>query len=73
VREQVNRVVMVVVECWQMEKKTNSEFFFGHSIWAQLLTPMGLSLEVVGGEGMGCGVIVVVGWTLCSVDTAKTK
>jgi hypothetical protein len=41
-------------------KKTHSKFFFGCSIWAQLLMPTGSSLEMVRGEGAGCGVVVVV-------------
>jgi hypothetical protein len=40
-------------------KKTHFDFFLVIP-FGQLSTPMGLLLEVVGGEGTCCGVIVVV-------------
>jgi hypothetical protein len=70
VREWVDREEVVVVECQQTEKKkTHTKFFVVPS--GQSLMHMGLSSEVVGGEETGHG--VVVGWTLHSVDTTKTK
>jgi hypothetical protein len=61
----------VSVDIGKRKRKKLTLIFFGRSIWAQ--SPTGSSSEVVGGEGTGRGVVVVVRWSWCSVDTAKTK
>jgi hypothetical protein len=55
----------------QMENKKLTLNSFLVILLGQSSMPTGSSSKVVRGERTGCGVVVVIGWMLCSVDTAK--
>jgi hypothetical protein len=63
--------VLVYIGKQKIKKLTLNSFLV--VLFGQSLTPTGLSSKVVGGEGMGRRVVVVMGWMLCLVDTAKMK